>query len=127
MSRKKQRTPRQLQAHIHYVQRSLNLAPGMAGQWSREAQDVLDTWLLKDVKGMQKKNMLALEDKPGAEPSCSEAVESQPKDDNIVEEMASMRRSQRMTTSMRRKQKRTRSLRHSLRRVKRKTKSVRSD
>ena len=58
----------------------------MAGQWSREAQDVLDTWLLKDVKGMQKKNMLALEDKPGAEPSCSEAVESQPKDDNIVEE-----------------------------------------
>ena len=92
---KKQRTPRQIQARIHYVQRSLNLAPGISGQWSRQAQDVLDTWLLKDLKGVQKKNMLALEYKPAAESSCSEAVgeedcseavESQPKDDNIFED-----------------------------------------
>ena len=95
---KQQRTPRQIQAHIHYVQRSLNLAPGISGQWSRQAQDVLDTWLLKDLKGVQKRNMLALEDKPPAESSCSkavgnivessEALDSQPKDEdaNIFED-----------------------------------------
>ena len=64
-SGKKERTIRQLQTHINYLQRFYSLKPGMNGQWSLPAQLAFNDWLLQETKGFKTKDdnkVLAIQD-----------------------------------------------------------------
>ena len=62
---KKERTIRQLQTHINYLQRFYSLKPGMNGQWSLPAQLAFNDWLFQETKGFKTKDdnkVLAIQD-----------------------------------------------------------------
>ena len=57
---KQDRTLRQLQSHLAYIQRRNGSETGLCGGWNQNAQEQLDAWLLQDTKGLKR---LALEDR----------------------------------------------------------------
>ena len=48
---KKTLSRRQLQSHICYIQRSLNLTTGLKGEWTPQALEMLNKWLASPKKG----------------------------------------------------------------------------
>lgn len=48
---KKNRTARQIQSQLNYIQRYYGLETGVQGGWSLVAQDALEQWLLQETKG----------------------------------------------------------------------------
>lgn len=60
----------------------------MCSDWSNEAREVLNAWLLNDVKRLKRarqKTVLALEDKSPLKHSEKEVVEAQAREDEIIE------------------------------------------
>ena len=51
---------RQVQSHVNYIQRSLNLSTGTQGGWNPQAQEMLWTWLAAPKKGSKAKNCFAV-------------------------------------------------------------------
>ncbi|CAE7713638.1 unnamed protein product [Symbiodinium microadriaticum] len=53
---------RQIQSHICYIQRSLNLTTGFKGEWTSQASEMLNKWLSSPKKGTKAAAPLAIAD-----------------------------------------------------------------
>ena len=86
---KKERTVKQLQSHINYLQRIHDLQTGRHGVWNVLAQSALEAWLQQPTKGREKSPMPALEDKPqNAMKALPPAIEDHNKQDDMPNESA---------------------------------------
>ena len=74
---------RQVQSHVNYIQRSLNLSTGTQGGWNPQAQEMLWTWLAAPKKGSKAKTAsLSIKDKASSETEEAAKIEDV---NNIVE------------------------------------------
>lgn len=74
---------RQVQSHVNYIQRSLNLPTGTLGGWNPQAQEMLWTWLAAPKKGSKAKAaLLSIKDKASSETEEAAKIEDV---NNIVE------------------------------------------
>ena len=74
---------RQVQSHVNYIQRSLNLSTGTQGGWNPQAQEMLWTWLAAPKKGSKAKTtLLSIKDKASSETEEAAKIEDV---NNIVE------------------------------------------
>lgn len=84
---KKERTVKQLQSHINYLQRTHDLQTGRNGAWNVLAQSALEAWLQQPTKGREKSPMPALEDKPqDVMKALPPAIEDHNKQDDMPNE-----------------------------------------
>jgi len=79
---------RQLQSHICYIQRSLNLTTGVKGEWTSQALEMLNKWLSSPKKGTGTKAAAPLaildgdvNDKPDTEEAKALEVEAKDAED----------------------------------------------
>lgn len=70
---KKNRTVRQIQSQINYIQRFYTLKTGLQGEWSLQAEHALRQWLMQELKGSKDNGSIpALQDIPASAHHCED-------------------------------------------------------